>query len=89
MIKQMPLEQLLLLIKLLKAEGVKEYSDNGLSLSFGDHVFAHGGEAAQAGHREAEATRQGTDASPAEVIGPEVLKRLHPNYAKLTGVGRR
>ena len=87
----MTLPELTVLIKLLKAEGVREYTNNGLTVRFGPEVAAgargrdKSGEAAPPQAEEAEAA----DASPAVDELPPALRKLNPNYLKLSGVVKR
>lgn len=97
--------ELLILIRLLKAEGVVEYRNNEFSLRFaqeaapvGAAVSASAGAEAlgpqakgAAGAQDAQGTLQGAGASAADEAAagvelPAVLKRLNPNYARLTGL---
>lgn len=92
-----PISELIILIKLLKAEGVKEYSDNGLHLHFHSASTASdsGGRPARAeGPAQADETARGrfeaeaaSDAEAAIEL-PPALRKLNPNYLKLAKVER-
>jgi hypothetical protein len=86
---------LLTLIKLLKAEGVKAYRSNELSLEFHPEVSAGSRDGSEVGGRHAPQEAglssfkgSATDPPPAEAVEHPALRKLNANYARLTATVR-